>query len=413
MGTLSRIMSEPYHTLKSVFRYKGVLFWAVVFPLLLYGIMVAVFGNPGYTTLTAGVIVEDKGVDLGNGTTLNLGGILVKAMNESGLFKVKIYNDTSTLSDAVRYGKVDVGLVVPDGFSSNITMMQPAQVRVVVLETQWGDYYESVTEGFLKGFGDSIRDRAIDMGLNYSLQFIPENYTSQVVAFYTFLKKPLEIQIDKHTPPLLATTGGIRAYYALGVIGIEILFIGLSFGVNSIIEMKRDGTLRVLLASPMKNWEIVATLTLSALLAVAISSLSIYLFSLPLGAEYTMNSSTALTTIFLLLVGTLFTIGLGLLLAPLARSPEAAMAIVNSIAFPIMFIGGLTVPTFVLPDVFKKFAEIYPLSLTIEAIRGMTTYSRTPIWAIEKSMPAIIATILVYIIGTLVMTRLLAKAAEE
>jgi len=53
------------------------------------------------------------------------------------------------------------------------------------------------------------------------------------------------------------------------------------------------------------------------------------------------------------------------------------------------------------------------LSLTIEAIRGMTTYSRTPIWALEKSLPAIIATVIVYLLGVIVVNKLLTMAVEE
>ncbi|MEB3756854.1 MAG: ABC transporter permease [Desulfurococcales archaeon] len=413
MGSIHRIISEPYYTLKSILRYKGTLFWVVIFPIMFYLLMIAIFGHASYSTVSVGIVVRDDGLVLTNGTKLNLGRILVQSMNESKLFTVKEYSNESNLRDDVIHGKIDIGLIVPFGFTSNITSMKSSSVKIIALKTQWGDYYEGVTKGFLQGFSDSIRDRYIDMGLNYSLRYIPSNYTPYIIAYYSFLKQPLNVSVERHAPPLLATDEGIRAYYAIGVIGIEILFIGLSYGVNSIIEMKREGTLKILLSAPIRNWEILATGTLSSLTAVGISAVSIYIISLLTGAQYNMDLITALATILLLLVGTIFTIGLGLLLAPLAKSPEAAMAITNGIAFPIMFIGGLAIPAFVLPRTLQKFAETYPLSLTIEAIRGMTTYSRTPIWALEKSLPAIIATVIVYLLGVIVVNKLLTMAVEE
>lgn len=413
MGSLYRILSEAYVTVKGLYRYKGVLFWVIVFPLLFYGLMVGIWGSPSVNPVKIGVYNGDEPVTLDNGTSINMGHMLVESMNESGLFKISLYNGKADLVDSVKNGSVDVGLIIPSNFSKTIFSMETPSLTIIGLKTNWIDYHLQVTSGFIGRFGDGLRHRFIEEAKKYTIPNIPGNVSRIIVKWYDFMDNPLTINTELMTPPLLATKEGIRAYYAVGIIGIETLFIGLSVGASSIIDMRREGSLRVILASPMRRWELLASFTISTLVAVGVSSIAILLFSKVLGAGYNMSVAAGVVTVILLIIGALFTIGLGLLLAPLARSQEAAMAIVNMIAFPVMFLGGFTVPKFLLPSGIQSFTDIYPLSIAIESIRDMLTYGETPLSALEASMPAILATIVVYTIGLVLFNRLVARAAEE
>ena len=413
MGSLSRVLSEAYVAVKAITRYRGVLFWAVVFPLLFYGLIVAIWGSPAPEPVDLGVVELDEGVVLGGGSRLDLGEVLVSVLNESGIYRVHVYGSVGELEEAVRDARVPVGLVVPEGFTRNLTSVEPATLRVLVVGGQWRGYYTAPLEGVIEGFSRNLSERVINESLGYALEYVPPNATEYVIRFYEFVLEPVRVEEDVYTPPLLATPGGIRAYYGLSIMGIEILFMGLSMGVFAIIDMKREGTLRVVLASPMRPWEMLASQTLAALFYAAVSSLAVFAFSLLLGAEYRLGAGEALVVILLLAASALFTIGFGLLLAPLARSQEAATALVNMVAFPVMFIGGLTVPTFLLPEPLQAFAHAYPLTRMIDAARTMVTYGRSPGWALDYSLPALAATLLVYLLGALVYHRLLARAVEE
>ena len=409
------VLSELYVSVKSLLRYKGTLFWVIVFPLLFYGLEIALWGSPQPEPVRLGALNLDRGISTANGT-LNLGDKLLEAMNGSGLFRVNKYGSEDRLRE------VDIGIVIPENFTGNIVNMTPATVRIVGLKTPWSGYYEEITLSFVKAFSDGVRNKTINRGLSYIEQAASNTsapnsswistHLSLIKRFYEFIRQPIKIAVQEMNPPLLGTVGGVRAYYALGLIGIETIFIGLSMGIFAVIDMKREGTLKILLSSPLSSNEILASLTLSALFFVTISSLAIYLFSLLLGAEYNMSPAAALTSIVLLAIGALSTIGLGLLLAPLARSQEAATAILNSIAFPIMFIGGFTIPTFALPSWAQEFARVYPLSRAIEALRQMLTYGKSPVWALEYSASAILVTVIVYVLGALVYNKLIARALE-
>jgi len=338
---------------------------------------------------------------------------LLKSMNSSKLFKIKLYNNVSTMLFDLRHGKISAGLLLPSNFSENLEAMRRATVVVYYAKSPWSSYYKGVIEGFISSFSDTYRREVINASMKYITNYVPSNMTSFVRNWYSFLEKPITTKPVTYTPEMLATKQGLRAFYAIGMIGVEILFIGLSTGVASIIEMKKNRTLSLLLSSPIKSWEIFISLTLEVLYAVSISAIAIWLTSILLGAEYHLTSSEALTIIALLVIGTVFTIGLGLLLAPLAKSQEAAMAIVNGLAFPIMFIGGLVIPDFALPAYLRKFAEYYPLSMTIKGIRDLTIYNATIQDTLRETTPAIIATTIIYAVGFIIFNKLLARAVEE
>ena len=408
MGSFWRIISQLYVGVKGLFRYKGTVFWLILFPLMFYGLMVAIWGSPSYEPTPIGIVNLDKEEGM-----YNISNILIKAMNESKLFKVHFYNNESKLAYDLRHGKVSVGLVIPGEFSENLSSLSTAVIKMYYVNSSWSSYYKGVAEGFLYSFMDTYRNKTLEISLQFALQYVPPNMTQYIIKWYKFIDKPITFNTSSYTPEMLATPQGMRAFYAIGMIGVEILFAGLSVGVTAIIDMKRSGTIRILLSSPIKSWEAFISMTLEVLYGLSISAIVIWLFSLLIGAKYNLSIEKTLTIILLLLVGTLFTIGLGLVLAPLARSQEAGMAIVNGLAFPIMFLGGLVIPEFVLPSYLRSFADYYPLSQTIRAIRKMTIYNATPREAIMISMPSIIATIIIFIIGFLVYNRLLSIAAEE
>ena len=394
-------------------RDRGVLFWVVVFPILFYGLMIAIWGSPSTPTINLGGVNLDSGATLENGTHISLGGRLVETLEDTGVYRVKHYESVEALDSALRNGDIDIGLVVPENFTRSILSMNTSRVTIVVLETQWSDYYTEILASMVKGFSDGVRRRTIEASLQYIEGSVPEGTFSFVERFYRFIIEPVNVTVEREKPPLLGTIGGVRAYYALSMLGVEVLFIGLSIGVFAIIDKKRDGTLKILLASPMRSWELFLAETLSGLLAVAASAIAIILFSLLVGAEYHITAATAATVALLVALSALFTIGFGLLLAPLARSPEAAMALANGIAFPVMFVGGIIVPPFILPEPMQRFASVYPVSRLIEAVRQLLVYEKTPGWALSHSLPAIIGTIVVYALGFIVYSRLLARAVEE
>jgi ABC-2 type transport system permease protein len=328
----------------------------------------------------------------------------MEAMNASGLFNIEVYDSPDRLYDDVKRGEVDVGLWAPSNFSESLSSGEKPVLWVFYVKSEWGDFSYQVVQGFLSAFEDRLRANMIEYASGYA--------PPQASRRLELIADPLNVEVSSETPPLLSTPGGLRAYYALSMVGIEALFIGLFPGAMAINERKRTGTLQVILSSPMRDWELLASDTLAALTMVGLSAAAVVSVSLATGAKYAVDASSIAVSALILVAGTIFTIGLGLLIAPLAKTPEGASALVNAIAFPVMFAGGIAIPVFILPEPLQVFANYWPLSRAVIAVRRLLLNEFTISEALAYSAPAAVASLLVYTLGLFVYKRLLARAVE-
>ncbi len=400
-----RMLSEPYTVAKGLFRYKETLFWVILFPIVFYGISVAFWGSPEPPTITVGLYNGDD-------CSGCIGVYLEEALNESGLFRVVKYSDEASLRADVSDGKVPAGIVVPDNATKVFELGERYPVRVYTVRSQWGGFAEGTVLGFLSGFEDTFYQRIA----GYAVSWVQENATGEwaeeAVKWINLMVDPVNVTVEEYVPPLMATKEGLRAFYAISMGGVEALFIGLYVGAMAVNEKKRTGTLKVILSSPTTSAEMMAAETLSALLLVAVSTLAIIGISLATGARYLISPGSAALVAALLAIGTVFSVGVGLLISAVARTPEGAGALVNMIAWPVMFAGGIVIPPDIIPENIRFFAEAWPLSRALEAVRKVLIYGATPGEALEHALPAIAVTVVVYIVGFQVYARLLEKAQE-
>lgn len=61
--------------------------------------------------------------------------------------------------------------------------------------------------------------------------------------------------------------------------------------------------------------------------------------------------------------------GLGLLIASVARTEQAALAVANLVYFPMIFLTGATVPLELMPDGMRRISEALPLTYAIDALQ--------------------------------------------
>ena len=404
-----RILSETYVFLKGLTRYKETLFWIIIFPILFYSIMAGIWGTSNPPSMKLGIYNGDSLAG-----TYNVSKALLRALNSSRLFKTKLYTNLTKLKLDVMHGKIDAGLSLPGNFSELISSGTSPTLTIYYVESKWGGFVQETLMSFLRTFSDSIRTRAIDLSLGYITSLNISNTTrSMITKWMKFIEEPIHINVSIKKPPLIASSHGLKAYYAISMIGLEALFIGLFSGVEAVNERKRTGTLGVILSSPMKGWEMLVSDTVSVLVAVGVSAISVILFSILTGARYVAPPTTFVVVTILLTFGTLSMVGLGLLLAPLAKTPEGATVIANAIAFPLMFIGGVAIPPFMLPKYLRTFANNWPLGKAINAVRASLLYDMPPLKALNIGLESMIASAIIYILGAFIYERLLARVVER
>ncbi|MCE4599818.1 MAG: ABC transporter permease [Desulfurococcales archaeon] len=393
---LSQVLSEVYAAAKSMVKARDILFWTIIFPIIVTGLMIGIFGR-GSSSITFDIAIESHDSGWFNETVYSV-------LNATGVFNVRFVEHG--LEELVSNGSVEVGLYIPQGVSENLSSGIRARVVVYYLTgVQDSEVAKANLEGILSGVSKNISA----VGMKMASQFIPAGFMERI----KFLADPVIIKDRVLQPGALATTGGIRAYYAVSIVGIQALYIGIFSSISMIVERRKEGVFPVILSSPVRGWVMFLSDTLATIVLVAISALVVLLAGLAMGADYSKLDPPKIAISFALIgLGAVSMIGIGLILSILAKTSEGAAALGNMVAFPIMFIGGFTVPKFILPEQLQIVAEWFPLSRIIDSIRNMVVFNYTITEAVNHAMPAIIIGLTIYTIGALIYKNVLTKIAE-
>ena len=255
-------------------------------------------------------------------------------LEESGLIELDVVESREQAVRSVDDGPASAAFVIPQGFSSAVENVQPAHVEVI-------SNVERPTAALVAGaiaesFAQEVR--AVQVSV------------AAVVASGQEAVAPAQSLVEqasaRSNPITLADVSATRneldakTYFAAGM-AVFFLFFTVQFGVSSIMEERRSGTLARLLAAPVgTNWIIVGKLLTSlclgtvsmAVLAVATSGL--------LGADWGAPYGVAL----LIIAGVISATAVMVLVATLARTAEEAGNWQAIIALVLGMLGGAMFP---------------------------------------------------------------------
>lgn len=149
-------------------------------------------------------------------------------------------------------------------------------------------------------------------------------------------------------------------YYVPGIVTLAVesaAFVGLAI---SLVAAREQGILKRVRSTPLPPWVFMAgrictSIAVSALLVVAVAGLGrlVYGVELPL--------STLPGLLVTLVVGVASLSALGFAVTALIPTENAAPAVTNAIALPLLFISGIFIPSEVLPDAMRTIADVFPL----------------------------------------------------
>ncbi len=254
----------------------------------------------------------------------------------------------------------------------------------------WGNYTGYTLLSTLSRIEDVFREYRVRI----ALRFVPREYQGYVVG----LVFPLNITVETLKPPRLFSAGTLKAWYAVSVALVEALFIGLFASATWLVSEARRGTLRYMLSTPTRGYEYVLSVMLEAIVATSVAAIVALATGHLMGAEYNADPGAWGLFAILTVLSTLFSASIGALIGLVAGRPESATAAANAVGFPLMFIGGIVYPPWLLPGPLKMFAEIFPLSRLAEAARAVIVYGVDPATALARyTPPQLLAATLIFI----------------
>jgi len=341
--SFSQILSEIYVLIKGLLRDKTTLFWIVIFPIILTLIFLGVFAQEESVNFEVAIMDKDNA---------QMSQTIIAMLNASRVFTLKFVD--GDLEKMVSKGKVTVGLEFPENFTENLISLRRAYVTIYYVKGESTSEVAGQTLlAMLREFSCNMSDQAF----SYVIKYVPEQY----VGYLEYMIKPIDVKEEVISPQMFAKSSGIKTYFVISIIGIMALYNEIFSGISNVVDRRREGALQVLLSSPIKSSTIFMADTLNVLLLMTFSASVIILAGYIMGADYSLISwKQILVAMFLIVV-----------LALLAKTSQGAVALGNIVAFPMMFITGLTVPKFMLPQWMQAIGDAFPLSRVVEAVRKM------------------------------------------
>jgi len=394
---LGVLLAETWVFLKSLRRRKDLLFWLIVFPVV-YMLLVNTLFAPreAMVSFKVGVIDMDGG---------DLSRALVEAMNKTEVLRPAVVSGDP--GELLRRGEYASVLVIPEGFSGNITSARQATLQLYILRgSTESEAAARVVEGFIAGFREVISATAV----NVVVQFIPEPFR----GYLLFISNPLLVEYNNVTYTRVGALQGFKISLVTLTIGVMFLFVGLMSGIHAIVEKRYEGYVQAVLSSHVNPTlfmlsEIIAILVGSLITASVIAATGI-LLGAPL---LEVPVYKLLLALLIIIVSVLGLIGLGMVLGTLVRTPHAAAALGNAIAFPMIFLGGFAIPKFLLPSWLQVIPEVFPHSRLMYA----ATYYILGAWSfwelVEYAIPAVVLSLTLLLAGALVYRRALEKLYES
>ncbi len=290
-------------SLKLTFRSKADVFWIFAWPAIWLLMSAYIFipptaGQP--ITLSVGVVNYDTSQIPVNGS------LMINILNESEyqgvkLFDVKLYGNESLLIEDLRKGKLDGGVVIPDGFGEKLIYGQ-ARLKIYVgaRDPQSAQMTEYILRGFIENLNKAFAIRKVNETLRYmeiyASKYLPKNFSIPMkgnLSWIDFMREwmlglasPINASFISVKPEALVTRASILGWYTFGALGMSILYSGLLMGALMAVEEKEKGTLRRILASPSTPTDMLVGKTLAGLIILGVmSAFMIVLGVYPCGAK--------------------------------------------------------------------------------------------------------------------------------
>ena len=328
--------------LRRTFRVRTNLFFVFLFPMVLILVLGATFG--GSSSPRLGVVTQGSGP---------LGAALEHELEQTPHLRIVSVSDPAALLTQVQRGNLAAGLVIPPGYDTAIRtghdvairyMARPDQSSRQLGETVQGAVSEQAALLGAARFAVAERSAAsFDAGLADAARILPAVplvSVTQITAGTALFSKTLG-QFDE------------GAWTEL----LLFLFLTALTGAVALIETRRLGMSRRMLATPTAPGTVIAGETLGRVLIGVIQAVVIIFGSaLLFGVNWGQPIGVAAVVILFTLVGA----GAGIFLGTLFRNEQQAVGISLLLGLGLGALGGCMVPLEVFSPTMRRVAHITP-----------------------------------------------------
>ncbi|MGQ9641935.1 MAG: ABC transporter permease [Candidatus Bathycorpusculaceae bacterium] len=160
-------------------------------------------------------------------------------------------------------------------------------------------------------------------------------------------------------------------YYVPGITAAFIMSNGIIGLTANTTEFKRRGVIKRLSITPLSKMDWI----LGNVLSQTILNLMLTAFMLAIGwIVFNVQVIPDAPSVTLIFLGSVMFSGIGMLLSGLVKDVEAASALGNAVAFPMMFLSGTYFPLEIMPSYIQSISKALPLTYFSEGLRNAMIY---------------------------------------
>jgi ABC-2 type transport system permease protein len=288
--------------------------------------------------LDVGLVIQDEGVVLPNGTQFSVAGLLDSALDERqdlALHELEL----EVAERQLRNGELELVLVLPAGLSQALTQGRAAQLELIV-------------EGSNPSQSEALPAQ-IGAAVGQELASLRASGSAPAIGFETrYLYAGEEYDfLDSFAP----------VYIAFFTFFFVFLLTGVSF-----LRERTQGTIERLLATPITRIEIVLGYMMGfGIFALIQSSVFLFFTILVLRIRYVGELGLVFLLLGLVAVGA---VNLGIFLSTFARTELQVVQFIPIVIVPQALLSGLLVPVEQLPQLLRIAAHGMPLTYANQAM---------------------------------------------
>jgi len=167
---------------------------------------------------------------------------------------------------------------------------------------------------------------------------------------------------------------GAVDYYVPGIIAAFIMTNGIIALTSITTEFKRRGIIKRLSITPLTKFDwIIGNILSQTLLSLILTAIMVIVGWI----VFSVQAIPDALTIIMIFLGSVMFSGLGMVLGGLVKDVEAASALGNAIAFPMMFLSGTYFPMDFMPSYLQSISRVLPLTYFSEGLRYALIYKYT------------------------------------
>ena len=314
-------------------------FWTMLILLLLPVLMTLLFGFGISTEIkNAKVAVMDHSRDASTRS-------IIEKLSTSEYFDVKYTaNSEEEIEHLFKNDKIGMAMIFSERFYEN--MLHTGEAQVLLL----ADATDPNTAGTLSGYA-AMLIASYQEQLNRDMGAIPYHIDTEIKFLYN--------------PTLKGTYSTVP-----GVLGLVLILICAMMTSVSIVKEKEQGTMEILLVSPLKPITIILAktiphLVLSLINLASILLIAVYILAVPINGSFLLLLLICLLYIFV-------SLALGILISTMVSSQLVAMLISGMVLMmPVMMLSGLLFPVENMPLPLQWFSYIIPAKWFITAIKSI------------------------------------------